>query len=228
MTPSAFVADPAGFLLRLAGRFPELAGPLRPLPLWAHGLLLAAGLAVAAAGARWRRPVALAGGAATGWLAGMAAAGLLELPGRVLPPVGAALLAGAALLLPPLFPFAAGALPGAFLGARLGLPGGPLLGAGIGLLLLGGLGLLGARLVAAAVAGLLGGALAGVALLASARHLPQLRILEERPVLLAALVLLLAVAGAAFQVGFAWGGGRRPRPPRSSAGEQPAAQPQHA
>lgn len=225
MSPSAFVADPIGFLVRLATRLPELAGPLRPLPLWAHGLLLAAGLAVAAGGARWRRPVGLAGGAATGWLAGLAAAGLLELPGRVLPAIGAALVAGGALMVPPVFPFAAGALPGAFVGARLGLPGGPLAGAAIGLLLLGGLGLLGARLLAAAVAGLLGGAIAGVALLAASSHLPELRILEERPVLLAALVLLLAVSGAAFQVGFAWGGGRRPKPPRS-AGPQPAPEPQ--
>lgn len=225
MSPSAFVADPVGFLARLAARLPELAGPLRPLPLWAHGLLLAAGLAVAAGGARWRRPVALAGGAATGWLAGMAAAGLLELPARVLPPIGAALLAGAGLMIPSVFPFAAGALPGAFVGARLGLPGGPLAGASIGLLLLGGLGLLAARLLAAAAAGLAGGALAGLALLAASRHVPELRLLEERPVLLAALVLLLAVSGAAFQVGFAWGGGKRPKPPRS-AGAQPTPQPQ--
>jgi hypothetical protein len=64
-----------------------------------------------------------------------------------------------------------------------------------------------ARLVAAASAGLAGAALVGAAVLGAAGRLPWLAPVASRPVLLAGLLLVLAVAGGAFQISSAWSGG---------------------
>jgi hypothetical protein len=229
MSPTAFVSDPTSWLARLLGEAPALGARLGAVPLWALGALLALGLLALVAGARWRRPLALVGGACVGSLGGVGVAGLLGLSGMLLPAIGAAALGGAALALPPLFPFAALALPGAFLGAGAGLAGGRWLGALIGSFLLGGLGLLGARFVAAATAGLAGAGLVGAAILGAANRLPPLEPLSRRPVLLAGLLTVLAVAGTAFQVGSAWsatGGWRRASKPSLEA-DGPEAELQH-
>jgi len=220
MTASSFLSDPGPFLLDLLGAGYARAAALRALPPWAPGLLLAAGLCALLAGARWRLPVSAAGAGAAGALAGVAAAGLLGLPVPACAAVGAALLGGGALLLPPLFPFAIGAIPGAFLGARVDLVGHPASGAALGVLLLGGLGLLVARPLAAAVAGLAGAALVGAALVGLDRLWPPLAEVTGRPVVLAAVLLVLAVAGAASQVGAASGsaGKRGWSPGRTEAG----------
>lgn len=224
MTPGAFFADPLAALGRLLAEAPAAAARLRPLPLWALALLAAGGLAVLLAGARWRRPLALVGGAAVGFLSGTAAAGALGLPGGIFPLLGAVVLGVAALLLPALYPFGAGALLGALLGARLPVPGHGVVAAGIGLFLAGGLALLGARLLAAATAGAVGAALVGAALVGSSRAFPGLSLLTERPVLLAGLVLVLAISGTAFQSGSAWrGGAPRPRKAAPAPPGEPAA-----
>jgi hypothetical protein len=220
VSPPSFVDDPGAELARLLREGPALGARLEPLPLWTLGALLLLGLACLAVGARWRRPLAFAGGAGMGSLAGLGLAGLLGLSGPLLPALGAAALGGAAVAFPSLFPFAALALPGGFLGAAAGLAGTRWIGALIGSLLLGGLGLMAARLVAALAAGLLGAGLVGAALLGSASRLPWLAPLARRPALLAGLLTVLAVAGAAFQVSSAWGAGG----PRRRGGGPPADQ----
>jgi hypothetical protein len=222
MTPTAFASHPLDTLTQLLREAPALAARLQPLPVWGLALVGAAGLAVLLAGARWRRPVALFGGAGVGWLAGLAGAGVLGLPGGLFPLLGAIVLGGASLLLPPIFPFAVGGLVGAFLGGHLPVPGqGPVAGA-VSLFLLGGLGLLAARLLAAAAAGLAGAAVLGLALLAGARHWQPLAALAARPVVLAGLLLVVAIAGAAYQAGTAWGGAggggarKKANPPREA------------
>jgi len=207
MIPSAFAHHPLEALAQLLREAPALAARLHPLPVWGLASVGVAGLAVLLAGARWRRPVALSGGAAVGWLAGLAGAGVLGLPGGLFPLLGAIVLGGASLLLPSVFPFAAGGLVGAFLGGLLPVPGqGPVAGA-VALFLVGGVGLMAARLLAAAAAGLAGAAVLGLALLAGARHWQPLAALAARPVVLAGLMLVVAIAGAAYQAGTAWGGG---------------------
>jgi hypothetical protein len=226
MSPSAFVSDPVAWLARLLRQAPGLAARLEALPLWALAVLLALGGFVLAAGARWRRPVAAVGGSGAGALAGVGVAGLLGLSAGVLPAIGALALGGAALAVPSLFPFFAGALPGAFLGA-MAMPGGASwLGAVIVSFLFGGLGLLGARLVAAATAGAAGAGLVGAALLGAASRLPALAPLARWPVLLAGLLTVLAIAGAAFQLSSAWGGGGGGR--KGTAQPAADAEPQHA
>jgi hypothetical protein len=207
MSPSAFVSDPVAWLARLLRAAPGLRAPLEALPLWALAALLGLGGFVLVAGARWRRPLGAAGGAAAGAVAGLGVGGLLGLSAGYLPLAGAAAVGGAALVLPSLFPFAAGALPGAFLGALAAPSGAPWLGAIIGSFLLGGLGLLWARLVAAASAGAMGAGLVGAALLGAAGRVPALAPLARWPALLAGLLAVLAIAGAAFQASVAWGSG---------------------
>jgi len=225
MSPSAFLSDPVAWLARLLREAPGLGARLEVLPLWALAALLALGAFVLAAGARRRRPVAAVGGAGAGAVAGVGLAGLLGLSAGLLPAIGAVALAGAALVLPSLFPFAAGALPGAFLGAAAVPEGARWVGALVGSFLFGGLGLLAARIVAAATAGAAGAGIVGAALLGAAGRLPALAPLARWPALLAGLLTVLAIAGAAFQASSAWGGGGA----GGGAAPPPAgAQPQHA
>jgi hypothetical protein len=204
MSPTALVSDPAAWFATALRQAVPLAARLGGLPLVLLSVLLAAGALLLLFGARRRELVASLGGAGLGWLGGFAAAGALELGGSLAGPLGAAILGGGALAFPSLFPFAAGAVPGALAGARFPVAGQPALGAAIGVLLLGGLALLGARIVAAVAAGLLGAAACGAALAGLSRHLPELRPVVDRPTLLLALVVVLAVAGAAYQSPTAW------------------------
>jgi len=186
--------EPGGPLDRALQRVPAVAEQLRALP-WPATLGLALlGLAALAVGARWRRPLAVAGGAVVGWAAGMALTSwLLREVG--LPPLATRIGAAAAVatlsgLLPPAFLAAAGALPGALVGSALTSEAvGPWAGLGLG----GLAGLLLGRAVAATAAAGLGAAL-----------------LAERPFVLLTLTAVVAVAGAAFQWTRAW----EPPPPR--------------
>jgi hypothetical protein len=222
MSPARFIADPFAFFADLLREAPgEAYRRLGPLPLWVLCAVAAAGVALLLFGARWRRPLAAAGGAAAGFMAGFAAAGALGLPGGIFPYLGAVLIGVAALLLPPIFPFVLGAQIGAVLGLRLPVPGQGVPAAIIGSLALGGLALLAARLVAACTAGVAGAAVLGAALLGASARWPALSIFEARPLLLAGLLLVVAIAGAAFQAGTAWRAGpskkRHDEPPSPGA-----------
>jgi hypothetical protein len=186
----------------------RLASAARALG-WAGALPLgAAGLWLLLDGARRRRPIAAAGGAAIGALAGAAVAGWASarfgVPRTAVALGAAAALGTAAAALPLAFAFAAGALPGALAGWHVPLGGSGLAGAAAGAVVAGGAALLLARLVAAAVASALGAALlcgAGLAALGGRALAAEL---VDRPAVLLGLVAVLAVAGAAFQSATAW------------------------
>jgi hypothetical protein len=101
---------------------------------------------------------------------------------------------------PGAFPFAAGALPVALVGAEVPLAGRAVVGAAAGALLLGLAGLALGRVVSAAFASLCGGALLAAGVVAAFGKAPFARELAERPAALAGAALVLAVAGAAFQL----------------------------
>jgi len=207
--------NPGGSLDGALREIPALAERLRALP-WPATLALAVlGLAILTIGARWRRPLAVVGGAAVGWTAGMALApwlvrevGVSPLATRIVAAAVVAVLSG---LLPPAFLFAAGALPGALVGSAL-TPEAVGLWGGLGL---GGLaGLVVGRAVAAMAAASLGAALLAAAALGASDRWEPLQVLAERPFVLLTLTAVVAVAGAAFQWTRAW--------------EPPAPRPEHA
>lgn len=199
--------DPWQALVTAVRRLPELVEALHGLPWPAAAAALLAGAAVLGFGARARRPLAVAGGALVGLVAGAALAGWLgggvAVPGLLAAIAGAAALAVLAGLYPPLFIFAAGALPGALLASALPAPGQPwylLLG-----LALGGLVALGlARWVAAVAAAGLGAALLAAGLFGTAGDWAPTRALESHPLVLATLLAVVTVSGAAFQHATAW------------------------
>jgi hypothetical protein len=172
-------------------------GPAAGVPLAVMGAL---GLTVAT---RWRRPLAIAGGAAIGALAALALRGLaaahlgLSAGATALLLGGAGAAAGAAL--PGAFPFAAAALPGALLGAQVPLAGRSALGAAAGGLVLGLLGLAFGRLVAAAFASACGALLLALGVVASFGRTEAARELAGRPAALVGAALVLAIAGVARQ-----------------------------
>jgi hypothetical protein len=98
------------------------------------------------------------------------------------------------------FPFAAAALPGALLGALVPLAGRATLGAAAGALVAGVVGATLARLVAAAFASACGGVLLGLGLLAAFGRTPLAGELADRPAALAGFAVVLAIAGATFQL----------------------------
>lgn len=207
--------DPGGPLDGALREIPALAERIRALPGPAALALAIAGLALLGAGARWRRPLAVLGGAGVGWAAGMALAPWLLREVGVPPPVtriaAAAVVAALSAFLPGAFLFAAGALPGALAGSVLG-------GATVGLwagLGLGGLaGLVAGRAVAAMAASCMGAALLVAAALAVSDRWETIQVLAEHPFVLVTLAAVVAVAGAAFQWRRAW--------------EPPAPRPEHA
>ena len=223
-------ADPAevAFLAAAARRAEEALAGLSALgaragalPWWLGAALLLAGLLLAAVGTRWPRLVGGAGGGAVGALSALAAAGWLEsrwpgMPRPALLALGAAALGVAGALLPKLAHFAAGALPGALLGAGVPIAG----WAGWGVLACGAatgaVAVLVSDFTAATTAALLGAALSGAGLLALAQAPAELRELVLRPSPLVAWLLVVSVAGVAAQLGGAPGGrargGGRPAP----------------
>ncbi len=206
--------DPGGPLDGALREIPALAERLHALP-WPAALALAVlGLAALAVGARWRRPLAVVGGAALGWVAGMGIAPWLSrevgVPPMATRMVAAALVAALSGFLPQAFLFAAGALPGALVGS---LPQEPV-GAWAGLALGGVAGLMVGRAVAAMAAACLGATLLTAAALAASDRWEALGALAERPFVLVTLAAVVAVAGAAYQWRRAW--------------EPPAPRPEHA
>lgn len=203
-------------------------GPLRPADVlealsaaaeaareWgsaAGAALLVVSLAALTVAWRFRRPLAALGGAATGALAALAAHSAIRVHLGLGAGAAAAIAAVAAGLLclrvPSLFPFAAGALPGAFLGAALPLGERAAWGMTAGAVVCGLAGLAAGRVVAAGFASAAGGVLLPVALVALFPGHGLSREAAARPLALLAVGVIAAVAGAAFQIGR-----EEPRPP---------------
>jgi hypothetical protein len=192
-------------------RLGEALAALGRAAAWAHGAGPVAGALLAIVGVlaltvalRAPRPLAVAGGALVGALAGLAVRGPLALhlglAATTSAAAGAAVAAAACGLLPPLFPFAAGALPGALLGLHAPLGGRAALGAAVGGLVAGAIALVFARPVTAIVAALAGGLAFGTGLLALLGARPLGEELASRPLALLAFALVTGIAGAAFQL----------------------------
>jgi hypothetical protein len=200
-------------VLAALGRGALVARALSP---WIGAALALAGVAALAVGARWRRPIAGVGGAIVGALSGLALHPLVQariggLDRTTTIGLGAAVVGGAGLFAPVVFPLVAGALPGALLARHVPVAGSGLYGGAIGALVGGALALAFADTVAALVASSLGAVLLGGALLALLRARPMTAELTARPFLLLAWIAILAIAGAAFQRGRAWQAGGGPR-----------------
>jgi hypothetical protein len=209
MNPSA-PADPWQAFAVGARRLPELVEALRGLPWPVAAVALLAGIAALGFGARARRPLAVAGGALVGLVAGAAlvswVGGGVAVPRLLAASVGAVALGVLGGLFPPLFIFMAGALPGGLLASGLPAPGQPwyvLLGLAVGGLVALGL----ARWVAAVAAAGLGAALLAAGLFGTAGDWAPARVLASHPLVLATLLAVVTVSGAAFQHATAW---RRP------------------
>ena len=172
----------AAALERLALRVPELAAIIAPgsWPLATVVALL--GVVLLLGGLRLQRLVAPAGGAALGWvIGGMLAPLIPRVPVGMLHWLGAALLGVGSLASPAVYPLAAGALPGALLGAQVAPPGRLWVGAAGGAVVMALLALVLRRLVIAASAALAGSALLSAALLALAPHVRALQNLDLAP-----------------------------------------------
>lgn len=198
-----------------AGGPPRLSEVLEALSAAAEAartLGLAAGVAIsiaalAALTVAWRfgRLLAALGGAAVGVLGALAAHEAIRVHLGIAPAIGAAIGAAAVGLAcarsPRLFPFAAGALGGAFLGAALPLGGRGALWAAAGGLLGGFASLMAGRTVAASFASAIGGVLLPVGLVAIFGGHSLAREAAGRPAALLAVAVVAAIAGAAFQIG---------------------------
>jgi hypothetical protein len=189
---------------RLAGRLPEAAVVLTRGSWPAAVIALALGLALLIAGARLGRVLAAAGAAAVGWLAGS----LLVTSFRTwnLPPStpawAAALVFGVlALGAPELYPVVLGIIPGWLLGTQVAVAGKAWLGGLAGAVVLALLLLWLRRLVLAGSAAAAGAVLTVMALVALSTRVPRLAALAHRPLVLAAVAGVLAVAGTAYQLG---------------------------
>jgi hypothetical protein len=192
----------------MARELPRGVAWLSSLPWFAAAALLALGLLGLLLGARHRRAVAAVGGFAAGTLAGLTIIAP-ALRTFSLGPTVSALLCGLvvsilAFAIPWVFPFTLGVVIGAPLGARLPVSV-PVLGPALGALAVGGVLVLASRLVAAAAAGLLGGAMVVSGVLAISGDVPALQSLAAHPVVAIGLALVLGVAGAAGQMEGAWG-----------------------
>lgn len=180
------------------------AGAVRALGPWTGALLVLVGAAALTLPARSRQGLGVLGGVALGAVAALAARGWIAAH-LGLSPAPAALLgaaAGAAAggAWPKAFPFAAGAVPGAVLGAGVPLSGRAILGAAAGAAIGGVVGLAAGRPAAIALASLAGGALVAVGGVALLGARPLAAELAARPFALAAIAVVLGVAGAAYQI----------------------------
>lgn len=198
----------AGGPLRLADVLEALSAATEAARGWgpaAGAALLVVSLAALTVAWRFRRPLAALGGAAVGALAALAAHSAIRVHLGLGPGAAAAIAAVASGLLclrfPSLFPFAAGALPGAVVGSAVPLGGRAAWGAAAGAVVCGLAGLAAGRVVAAAFASAAGGVLLPVALVALFPGHGISREAAARPLALLALGVIAAVAGAAFQIG---------------------------
>jgi hypothetical protein len=201
----------------LSGLFAGLSWIPRPA-----GLVLALlGLWALTIGSRFRRPVAILGGAFFGAVAGTCAAGWIASRlgigswGAVA--ASAAVLAVMSGLVPAAFPSAVGAMAGAAAAAVVGRAPATLTIAGIGAVA----GILFARLFAALGSAAMGAGLLAVALLVLGGSGPT-QFFIRYPLALLAIAGAFTVAGAAFQHRRAWpkpGVTRSEQPPRPSASQ---------
>lgn len=216
---------PAAGIAHTAEALVAAADALRPVGAWAGMLVAAVGLAALAVATRFRRPLAVLGGIALGALAAFALRGRLaaNLGLSLTPTAAIAAAAGGAVcgLSPAAFPIAAGALPGALLGSTVPFFGSAVLGAGAGGALGAIVGAAFARVVGAAFASALGGALATVGLAVALGGHPLAREIAGRPFALAAVTLVLAIAGASFQLARREPAGRYAPPPRAQERREP-------
>jgi hypothetical protein len=198
-----------GELSKAFGEGAALAARLPPP--WA-ALVVGVGVLFLLHGARRRTVLAVPGGAILGLVAARVVLGWLDGPATadwrllLVAAVAVGVLCGG---WPPLFPVLALALPGALIGAALGVAGRAWLGAAVGGAAGAALGALLREWVAAISAGGIGasGVLAGAIGLLANR--PVVAEATERPLALAAAWGVLAVAGAAFHAGRAWPRGGR-------------------
>lgn len=212
----ARLLDAAGGVTRLV----ELLRGLGPAPSVA-----AAGLGIVALtmAGRFPRGLAAAGGAALGALAAYAFRAPLALHVGVSLAVAApvvAVVAGAVCALSPLpFPVAAGALPGLILGLRVPIAGRAVLGGAVGALAAGLVALLFARPFAIGFASALGGLLVAAASVGLGGDRPLARDLAAHPLAVVALALVLAIAGAAYQLALGETAARAPAPREPPPGD---------
>jgi hypothetical protein len=192
------LAEAADGLARAAGAARE-SGPA------VGAAAVVAGLLTLTVFGRFPRVLAGVGGAAVGALAALAARGAiasaLGLSTPLVPALGAAVVGAVAAVLPPVYPLAVGALPGALLGVHAPIGGRAALGAAVGGLVAGLAALVFATPVGIGFASFVGGlavALGGVGVLA---HQPVGRELAAHPFALLAVAIVLGVAGTAFQLG---------------------------
>jgi hypothetical protein len=204
---------------RLAALLPRAAASLTRGSWPAAVVMLGLGVALLVAGARLGRVLAAAGAAGVGWLAGSLLTPsfqLWNLPPET-PAWAAALMLGVlALGAPEVFSVALGAIPGALLGMQVAVAGRAWVGGFAGAVVLALVALWLRKLVLAATAAGAGAALVLVALVALSARVPRLAALAQRPLLVAATAGVLAVAGAAYQLGSM----RRLRPPGWESGHQ--------
>ncbi len=196
-----------------------LAARLLSAGITAGAPLVLVGLAALTVSGRARRALGAGGCALVGALAAVALRVPLAAHLGVSALVAAAVLgvagAVAGFALPALFPFAAAALPCAWLGGQVPLAGRAAFGAAAGALLGGLLGLAFARLVAAAVAALAGGLLLALGLLAAFGETPLARELAVRPAAVVGFALVVGIAGAVLQFS------RSPEAPAARSPESP-------
>ena len=189
--------DAAAGLSRLAEIFRE-----RGLVVGAAVALL--GVVFLTLAGRFPRGLAVAGGAVLGALAAVAfRAPLATHVGVslvVAVPVLATVAAAACALVPLAFPVAVGALPGLLLGLEVPLAGRAAIGGAVGALVAGGVALLFARVVAIGSVSALGGLLAATGAVAIGGARPLAREFSAHPLAILALALVLAIAGAAYQL----------------------------
>jgi hypothetical protein len=182
----------------------DLSRTAQRLGPFAGAVALVAGAVLLVLLGRYRRPVAAVGGALVGALAALLARGPIAAHLGLSLPVSAAVLAAAgaagAFAFPVAFPFAAGAVPGAALGYGVPLAGRALLGAAAGGVLAGAVALLFARPVAIGFVSISGGLLAAVGAVALLRGTAFAAEVTAHPAALAAVALVVGIAGAAYQL----------------------------
>lgn len=171
---------------------------------WTGALAVLVGVAALALAGRSRAGLAVIGGAALGAVAALAARGWIAahvgLSRGWAAALAAAIGAAAGGAWPGAFPLLAGAIPGAILGAGVPLSGRAYVGAAAGAVVGGVVGLAAGRAAATALACLAGGALVAVGGVALLGARPIAGELVAHPFALAAVAIVLAIAGAAYQL----------------------------
>jgi hypothetical protein len=182
-----------------------LAAWARELGPFAGVALALAGVMALAAAERLRRVTALAGGAAIGALAAMAARSLVAahagLSAGAAAGLGAGVLGATCAALPAAFPAAAGGLVGALLGVHVPVGGSAAFGAGIAALVGGLIALAGARSVAIVLASFAGGLAVVIGLVTLGGDRALASDIAARPFVMLGFALVTGIAGAAFQLG---------------------------